>query len=89
MPWRLLVAAAWECRAAGLALPNFSLEPLTKEFAEADVETFLPLLRRDLHLPPNEKIDLVPLKTYLTDRERYGVAPSVYAFERKLLLARD
>ena len=88
--WRLLVAAARECRAAGLPLPNFSMVPLTWEFSEANVETFLPLLRHDLRLPPDEKIDLVPFQTYRdSDPERYRSAPSVKAFEQKLELARD
>jgi hypothetical protein len=87
--WRLLVAAARECRAAGLPLPNFSMAPLTREFSEANVETFLPLLRHDLRLPPDEKIELAPLQDYRNDPERYRPAPSVKAFEQKLELARD
>lgn len=88
--WRLLVAAARECRAAGLPLPNFSMAPLTGEFSEANVETFLPLLRHDLGLPPDEKVELVPLQIYRnSDPERYRPAPSVKAFEQKLELARD
>jgi hypothetical protein len=88
--WRLLVAAARECRAAGLPLPNFSMAPLTREFSEANVETFLPLLRHDLRLPPGEKIELVPLQSYRnSDPERYRAAPSVKTLEQKLELARD
>ena len=87
--WRLLVAAARECRAAGLPLPNFSMAPLTREFSESNVETFLPLLRHDLHLPPNEKIELAPLQSYRSDPERYRPAPSVKILEQKLDLARD
>src|SRR5436309_9693002 len=87
--WRFLVAAARECRAAGLDLPNFSLAPLTRELSEADVQMFLPLLNHDLNLPPGETIKLVPLSSYLGDRERYRPAPSVGAFEQKLELGRD
>jgi hypothetical protein len=88
--WRLLVAAARECRAAGLPLPNFSMAPLTREFGEADVEAFLPLLRHDLGLPLDEKIELSPLQSYRSGGpERYRLAPSVKAFEQKLELARD
>lgn len=87
--WRLLVAATRECRAAGLPLPNFSLEPLT-EFPWTDVTRFLPLLRRELQLTPDEQIEVIPLNAYLSgDRERYIAAPSVRAFEKKLDLARD
>ena len=88
--WRLLVAAARECRATGLPLPNFSMAPLTREFSEANVETFLPLLRHDLRLPPDEKIELAPLQTYRnSDPERYRPAPSVKVLEQKLELGRD
>jgi hypothetical protein len=88
--WRLLVAAARECRAAGLLLPNFSLAPLTKEFSEADVKMFLPLLRHDLHLPANEEIGLVPVEVYKRgEQEQYKAAPSLKALEQKLELARD
>jgi len=88
--WSLLVSAARECRAAGLGLPNFSLAPLTREFSEADVQVFLPLLRHDLHLARSEKIELVPVQDYrASDPERYRLAPSVKAFEQKLELARD
>ena len=88
--WRLLMAATRECRAAGVPLPNFSMAPLTREFSEADVESFLPLLRHDLRLPPNEKIELAPLEDYRkSGPERYQPAPSVKAFELKLELARD
>jgi len=88
--WRLLMAAARECRAAGLPLRNFSMAPLTREFSESNVETFLPLLRHDLQLPPDEKIELAPLESYRNSApERYRSAPSVKAFEQKLELARD
>ena len=84
------MAAARECRAAGLPLPNFSMAPLTREFSESNVETFLPLLRHDLQLPPDEKIELAPLESYRNSApERYRSAPSVKAFEQKLELARD
>ena len=88
--WRLLLAAAQECRAAGVPLPNFSVAPLTIEFSEADVEAFLPLLRNDLRLRPDEKIELAPLQSYVEgDSERYRLAPSVKKFEQKLEVARN
>jgi hypothetical protein len=66
------------------------MAPLTREFSESTVETFLPLLRHDLRLPPDEKIELAPVETYRNaDPERYRSAPSVKAFEQKLELARD
>jgi hypothetical protein len=66
------------------------MAPLTGEFSEANVETFLPLLRHDSGLPPDEKVELVPFQIYRSsDPERYRPAPSVKAFEQKLELARD
>ncbi|HVF73114.1 MAG TPA: hypothetical protein VM940_16040 [Chthoniobacterales bacterium] len=87
--WRLLVEAARECRAAGLPLPNFSMAPLTREFSEADVRTFLPLLHHDLKLAPGETVELVPVEEYRRDPARYGRAASVKRFENKLELASD
>jgi hypothetical protein len=86
--WRLLLAATQECRAAALPLPNFSMAPLTVEFSEADVKTFLPLLHHDLRLPHDEKIELISLEDYRAgDPERYRAAPSVKVFKQKLELA--
>ena len=66
------------------------MAPLTVEFSEATVETFLPLVRHDLGLRPEEQIELTSVAAYReSEPERYRLAPAVKAFERKLEIGRN
>ena len=58
--WHSIVAMARECQNAGLATPNVPLGQLTQEFADWDLKLFEPLLRSDLKLPPETKLELIP-----------------------------
>jgi hypothetical protein len=88
--WRLLLATVRECRLAQLPVPNVPLNALTQGFMEADARLFEPLIRRDLHLKPEDKIEMIAWEQYLAgNRERYGSAPSLRLLEEKLNLRRD
>ena len=83
--WGLLLATVRECQAAQLPVPNVPLGALTREFSDADTKAFEPLLRHDLPLKPEEKIQMIPWEQYLAgDRERYRSAPSLRLLEQKL-----
>lgn len=58
--WQSIVAMARECQQAGLAIPNVPLGELTQEFFDWDLKVFEPLLRSDLKLPPETKLEIVP-----------------------------
>ena len=58
--WHSIVAMARECQQAGLGIPNVPLGQLTHEFADWDLRLFEPLLRSDLKLPPDTKLEIVP-----------------------------
>lgn len=87
--WRLILATVQECRAAGLPMPHVPLATLTQEFHDIDPHLFEPLIRRDLRLPPDYKIALIPWEDYLAAPERYVSVPSLQLLEQKLRLRRD
>ena len=88
--WGLLLATVRECRAAQLPVPSVPLGALTHGFSEADARSFESLLHHDLHLKPEEKIEIIPWEQYLAeDRERYRGVPSLRLLEEKLGLRRD
>jgi hypothetical protein len=88
--WGLLLATVQECQAAQLPVPNLPLGTLTREFSEADTKSFEPLLRHDLSLKPEQKIEMISWEQYLAgDRERYRSVPSLRLLEQKLGLRRD
>jgi hypothetical protein len=58
--WSLIVVSAREARAAGLAMPNIPLGNLTQEFSAFDLKLFEPLLRKQLHLAPTDRLDFIP-----------------------------
>jgi len=88
--WGLLLATVRECRAARLPVPNLPLVALTREFSDANARSFEPLLRHDLQLKPEEKIDMIPWEQYLAgDRENYRSVPSLRLLEQKLELQRN
>jgi hypothetical protein len=86
--WRLVLATARQCRAAGLPMPNLPLGALTGEFADENIESFLPLLRHDLQLGPNDPLVVIDLRDF---NERHGdsagVVPSLPKLRRQLKLA--
>jgi hypothetical protein len=83
--WRLLLDSARECRAAQLPLPNLPLGALACEFSDAKVESFLPLLRHDLQLRPEEPLPLVELpELEANDFQRYNALPSLKELRRRL-----
>lgn len=82
--WRLLRTTARACRAADLPMPNLPLKALTEEF-DGDVESFLPLLRHDLALAPEAKLELVAWPFTGTDNlDAYAKISSLKELERKL-----
>ena len=58
--WHSILDMARECQQAGLAIPNVPLGELTQEFADWDLKLFEPLLRSELKLPPETKVELMP-----------------------------
>ncbi|MEY2565048.1 MAG: hypothetical protein QOH88_3241 [Verrucomicrobiota bacterium] len=84
--WGLIVATARECRAAHLPLPNLPLRTLTQEFDDWDPRMFEPLLRRELNLSPDEKIEMITWEEYRQgNRDRYRESvPSLQLLEQKL-----
>jgi hypothetical protein len=83
--WRLLLDSARECRAAQLPLPNLPLGALAREFSETNVESFLPLLRHDLQLRPDESLPLVELsRLEANELQRYDALPSLKKLRRRL-----
>jgi hypothetical protein len=57
---------------------------------DEDARSFESLWRHDLHLKPEENIEIIPWEQYLAgDRERYRGVPSLRLLERKLGLRRD
>jgi hypothetical protein len=54
--WQSVVAMAWECQRADLAIPNVPLGALTQEFDDWDLKLFEPLLRADLKAPPGTNL---------------------------------
>ena len=86
--WRSIVAMARECQNAGLAIPNVPLGQLTQEFGDWDLKLFEPLLRADLKLPPETKLELVPwndLANAAADNYSRQV-PSLAAVKKRLRL---
>ncbi|MDQ6807923.1 MAG: hypothetical protein M3Z64_00625 [Verrucomicrobiota bacterium] len=83
--WRQVLATVRQCRTAGLAIPNVPLGALGQEFP-ADLETFDPLVRADLHLAADERLNVIPWKQYLADRARYRAAPALADLEHTLRL---
>jgi len=73
--WSLLVETAREARAAGLSVPNVPMGALTKEFSTWDLKLYEPLLRSDLHLPPDEKIEFASWDVFAAGiPEEYAVS---------------
>ena len=88
--WRLIVTTARECRTAGLPLPNLPLGEVTREFYDVDARMFEPLLRRELHLDSDQRIELLPWENYLAgDKTMYGAVPSLRPLEQKLKVKED
>jgi hypothetical protein len=88
--WRLLLATVRECRIAQLPVPNVPLDALTRGFIKGDAQLFEPLIRRDLALGPEDKIEMIPWKEYLAGkREAYSRVPSLRLLEEKLNLPRN
>jgi hypothetical protein len=89
--WGLIVATARECRAAQLPVPNVPLATLTQEFYDWDPKMFEPLLRRELNLGPEEKIEMITWEQYRQgNRDRYRKSvPSLQLLEEKLYLKED
>jgi hypothetical protein len=69
-------------------MPNLPLGALTGEFADENIESFLPLLRHDLQLGPNDPLVVIDLRDF---NERHGdsagVVPSLPKLRRQLKLA--
>jgi hypothetical protein len=57
-----------QSREAGLAVPNVPLRHLTHEFYDWDTKLFEPLLRSQLHLPPQERINFTDMRDALSMR---------------------
>lgn len=57
-----------EARAAGLPVPNVIMNDLTQEFHGWDLKLFEPLLRHDLNLSPEQRIDFLDVKEVLGPR---------------------
>src|SRR5437763_4854271 len=88
--WGLLLSTIRECQAAQLPVPNVPMAALTHGFVNEDAKSFESLWRHDLHLKPEEKIEIIPWEQYLAGgRERYGSVPSLRLLEQKLGLRRD
>jgi len=89
--WGLIVATVRECRAAQLPVPNVPLATLTQEFSDWDPKMFEPLLRRELKLAPEEKIEMITWEQYRQgNRDRYRTSvPSLQLLEEKLYLKED
>ncbi len=88
--WRLIVATAQECRAAGLPLPNVPLADVTREFYDWDARMFEPLLRRELHLGSREQVAILSWDEYLaSDRTKYSAVASLRELEQKLRVKED
>jgi hypothetical protein len=85
--WRLVLATARQCRAAGLPMPNLPLGALTMEFADENIESFLPLLRHDLALRPDDKLDLIAWPLGAPENaSRYAAIRPLKELERQLNL---
>lgn len=78
--WRLIVATARECRAAGLPLPNVPLDAVTREFSDWDPRMFATVSK------PNEQVPLIEWKDYLArDRSPYlAKVPALRQLEERL-----
>lgn len=78
--WKLIVAMAQECRAAGLAIPNMSMYQLETHPHEPDLRYFEPILHDSLHLPREERCLFVDwAQSRGPERARYdAVAPSLH-----------
>lgn len=85
--WKLTLAMVRECRAAKLAIPNLSMTTLTQEFDSFDLETFAPLVRHDLALPPDATLEFTPWHEGLAAADaRYRAVSSLPELEKKLRL---
>jgi hypothetical protein len=88
--WGLIVATVRECRAAQLPVPNVPLGALTQEFSDQSIGSFHALLRRELQLRSDEKIEMIAWEEYLRGgRDRYRAVPSLQLLEHKLNLDRQ
>jgi hypothetical protein len=77
--WKLIVAMAQECRAAGLPIPNMSMYQLETHPTEPDLRYFEPILHDSLHLPREERCRFVDwAQSRGPERARYEqAAPSL------------
>lgn len=77
--WKLVVAMAQECRAAGLPIPNMSMYQLETNPHEPDLRYFEPVLHDSLHLPREERCLFVDwVQSRGPERARYdAAAPSL------------
>ena len=83
--WRLVLATVRECRMAQLPVPNIPLGVLTQGWMDADMRVMEPLIRRDLRLAPEEKMEMIGWEEYTAQRERYATVPSLRLLEAKML----
>lgn len=83
--WQLVLAAARECRAQNLPIPDVPLSALAQEFTETTLRSVEPLLRHDLKLRDGEAIEMIPWQEYTAaGRQRYRTVPALKRLERKL-----
>ena len=83
--WRLVLATVRECRTAQLPVPNIPLGMLTQGWMDADMRVVEPLIRRDLRLAPEEKIEMIGWEEFTAQRERYATVRSLRLLEAKML----
>ena len=70
---------------AQLPVPNIPLGVLTQGWMDADMRVMEPLIRRDLRLAPEEKMEMIGWEEYTAQRERYATVPSLRLLEAKML----
>jgi len=68
--WSLIKGMSREARAAGLPVPNVIMNDLTQEFHGWDLKLFEPVLRHDLKLAPEQRIEFVDIGEALGSRNR-------------------
>jgi hypothetical protein len=66
--WSLIKGMSREARAAGLPVPNVIMNDLTQEFHGWDLKLFEPVLRHDLNLAPEQRIEFVDIGEALGSR---------------------
>jgi len=88
--WSLVCAMTVQSRGAGLAVPNVPLGHLTHEFYDWDTKLFEPLLRSELHLPPQERINFTDMQDALSVRGAdYESKVPAFAQLREILKLND